>query len=536
MANDIRTQHTTADDAREHKLKVELFSAETHTFQFQDRKDRNDVKELVAKYIKKNNPTLSGGAATTSTAPPSIAFTCPPQSSLPSTPLPVVPTTSPQASARSGLSSKRKRVAAGSDGQVPLAEMDARKALLNKSKALQKLFKDLVVTGTIDEEEFWEVRKSELETATFQAGQKSGNLYVSLADIRPVEEDNTIAIKMTAEKVHSIFLQNPALLQAYNQNVPEKVSETDFWTRYFASKYFYRSRRVVGSVAELGNPDPIFDSLKEVLDIDANPDPRKTAYNAFNKLIDLSTTAEDHQENGNTPDVTMVAGKRKEFLPIIRKFNRISEDVLQQTLKDSDPRKKIDRSAKGLGSLYLKETELEELEAFKPTPIQPLAIQEDIYFDTQSALSHMASKGASNYQQSSDDFKTLIQSWTPKFPTEVASLKTDAVLRSATEAAKRRKQGYAVDQKPAINIYPQLIDRQNSTMELLRHFWGAFNRPNKMANAEKLAGALRTVPKVLGDFLKEHPEAPMATKLMESTISAVEKALWAYEHRGNTAL
>ena len=48
------------------------------------------------------------------------------------------------------------------------------------------------------------------------------------------------------------------------------------------------------------------------------------------ELVNLTTTMEDHTETGNAPDITMKAGKVKEALPLIRKFNRHSSLILAQ--------------------------------------------------------------------------------------------------------------------------------------------------------------------------------------------------------------
>ena len=53
-----------------------------------------------------------------------------------------------------------------------------------------------------------------------------------------------------------------------------------------------------------------------------------------NELVNLTTTVEDHYEAGNSPDITMKAGKVKEALPLIRKFNRHSSLILSQSTEN----------------------------------------------------------------------------------------------------------------------------------------------------------------------------------------------------------
>ena len=49
--------------------------------------------------------------------------------------------------------------------------------------------------------------------------------------------------------------------------------------------------------------------------------------------MDLTCTEQDHVETGNGPDSTMKPGRVTESLPLIRKFNRHSELILEGITK-----------------------------------------------------------------------------------------------------------------------------------------------------------------------------------------------------------
>ena len=83
-----------------------------------------------------------------------------------------------------------------------------------------------------------------------------------------------------------------------------------------------------------------------------------------NELVNLTTTMEDHYETGNAPDITMTAGKVKESLPLIRKFNRHSSLILSQ--KQTNP---IFSSTE-----LLNETRLDDLEKPPVKQYLPLSI------------------------------------------------------------------------------------------------------------------------------------------------------------------
>jgi hypothetical protein len=91
-----------------------------------------------------------------------------------------------------------------------------------------------------------------------------------------------------------------------------------------------------------------------VIFTDYNPTPKKLKYDSSNKLLDLSTTAEDHIDvsyfffvhgtsvlltnikTGNTPDVTMRPGSVRAALPLIRRLNRHSTVVLKPARYDHE--------------------------------------------------------------------------------------------------------------------------------------------------------------------------------------------------------
>ncbi|KAI8848363.1 hypothetical protein BC829DRAFT_394293 [Chytridium lagenaria] len=208
-------------------------------------------------------------------------------------------------------------------------DIQIRQSLLTKDKELAKLHKELVMSGIIGEEEFWINRKHLLVTQAFNLSQKKGTSSASLADVKPsVSEGSDLKYTLTPEIIHSIFIQYPSVQKAYSENVPGKVPEKDFWTKFFASKYFTRTR-LPGQTLEV---DDLFKRYLIEDEDDAQPIPKRQKKNVDNVLLDLSTTLEDHfSDYGNMPDSTMKAGSIRTSLPLIRRFNRHSEVVLKSS-------------------------------------------------------------------------------------------------------------------------------------------------------------------------------------------------------------
>jgi len=142
-----------------------------------------------------------------------------------------------------------------------------------KNPALLQLYKDLVITQVISADEFWSQH-----AARFMAKQKaqtqdigvSGAFLVRIfclerqkktscslfllvflnlqADIKPQTDGcNGLKYNLTADVIESIFKTYPAVKMKYMEHVPAKLSETEFWTKFFQSHYFHRDRIHAGS-------------------------------------------------------------------------------------------------------------------------------------------------------------------------------------------------------------------------------------------------------------------------------------------------
>ena len=105
-----------------------------------------------------------------------------------------------------------------------------------------------------------------------------------LVDPRPeAVEGGEIKIRITPQLVHDIFDEYPIVAKAYSDNVPNKVrsfrhplckpslnwliklTEEQFWKRYFQSKLFNAHRASIRSSAaqHVVKDDPIFDKYLE---------------------------------------------------------------------------------------------------------------------------------------------------------------------------------------------------------------------------------------------------------------------------------
>lgn len=98
-------------------------------------------------------------------------------------------------------------------------------------------------------EEFWAIHEKELTQSAGESATKQ-DLGISgafLSEIKPVTDGcNGFKYNLTAEIIESVFKAYPAVKKKYIESVPAKLSESEFWTKFFQSHYFHRDRVTTG--------------------------------------------------------------------------------------------------------------------------------------------------------------------------------------------------------------------------------------------------------------------------------------------------
>ncbi|KAI8802998.1 hypothetical protein BJ742DRAFT_830830 [Cladochytrium replicatum] len=391
-------------------------------------------------------------------------------------------------------------------------EIESRIALLKANKDLAKLHKELVGGKLINEEEFWESRKQELLNQTWQTKQKRGASSILVNIQASGNEDTNVTYTVTPELIYSIFVQYPAVREAYEQNVPDKIPQSEFWKRYFTSQYFHRTRTAGATTsgqAPGAEGDDLFAKYDYADQDDAAPIPKKLKIGPSTPLLDLSTTAENVPETfGNEPDVTMRAGRQTAAMKLIRSFNRHSEIVVKnkrseilskdRSTVEAEPAK-LQMNAEKFDELLLKETELEDLEIPEEPPRIPLQIKDPSkYFESQSSGNSTAHNGSSNGAYARQELRKLVSSWRPNLPAVAPSSKhSHEIVRQLNSSARKRKMKVVTSTNASFDS--QFAELHAYACELLRHLWSALTMlaasgasVERVAKADRMMHALAT--------------------------------------------
>ncbi|KAL7281728.1 hypothetical protein ACG7TL_005046 [Trametes sanguinea] len=423
----------------------------------------------------------------------------------------------------------------------PTSDFRLRKKVLLSNPELAQLHRELVMGGHISENEFWEGREHLLLAQAAAESQKKGKPG-QLVDPRPQTVDGEIKIVITPQLVHDIFEEFPIVAKAYNDNVPGKLSEEQFWSRYFQSKLFNSHRASIRSSAaqHVVKDDPIFDEYLEKEDDDIEP--RRLREERVDTFIDLAATSVDHEETGNEKDVTMQAGKQKAVLPLIRKFNEHSTRLLDTAL--GGPAVKRRRTESGDGRLA--QLDLEDLHDNQTSTGILLDMQDrQRYFDGRAVVTGdgAAAGPKVDFREALQQVKSSTQDWSAR----LAQLKIDKKAGDAALVSMTQNVASRLDVKMRKHDLPEGLFRQMTTCqtaanEFLRQFWLAIYPPpseaqmltvatpaQKAAKAAKMIAYLGKTHEKVEALVRTAPQEgvdPARIKVaMKPVLDAVDKAL-----------
>ncbi|BBG96235.1 BSD domain BTF2-like transcription factor [Prunus dulcis] len=129
-----------------------------------------------------------------------------------------------------------------------------------------KLHMQFVISGVLTESEFWATRKKLLDgDSRTKSKQRVGFRSSMILDTKPMTDGrmNKVTFNLTPEIKYQIFALKPAVHQAFLTLVPSKMTEKDFWTKYFRAEYLHSTRNAIAAAAEAAEDEELAIFLKE---------------------------------------------------------------------------------------------------------------------------------------------------------------------------------------------------------------------------------------------------------------------------------
>ncbi|CAG4987595.1 unnamed protein product [Colias eurytheme] len=131
-------------------------------------------------------------------------------------------------------------------------ELEMKSRLLSLHPILKHLYEDLVISKVINSEEYWNTPTLKHYTESTNIKQEAGVSGAFLADIQPQTDGcNGLKYNLTQDIIDAIFKTYPAVRKKHIDYVPNKMTEAEFWTKFFQSHYFHRDRIASSSSKDL---------------------------------------------------------------------------------------------------------------------------------------------------------------------------------------------------------------------------------------------------------------------------------------------
>lgn len=448
-----------------------------------------------------------------------------------------------------------------------LKNRQLQQKLLLEDKALRSVFTQSVIKFKLSPSIFWSSRVSQLRTYALTISQHRGP-YNVLSTIRPVAtSDNQVNVNVTRDTINEIFETYPVIRRAFNELVPVKLNEGEFWSRFFNSKLF---RRLRGDKINTANSrgDIVIDKY---LYVDAdfvekeerskNQPVRAAGENhAVNKFIDLLGNEDDNsQKLGLSPDMTMkfsdedggkasqrteVSHKNEnEMVILMKNMNKLSSKMV--TINSSE-----EKSEKQIYEEFEQELDIADLnEADELNYIElNLDIQAARHMHQEYNASH------STDTTTNEDLQGFLTS--SMFPASESSVdlrdtytaKVDDISKANHDITGLVKHNFRIfklmnnlkdtnqaagEQILTDEQVQELITFNITIMEFLLHFWNLFLNGGNPVQLKKLftnirncQATLKTMEKKLTDHITGHSQVQNNEKLREKLIKDLDNCIY----------
>ncbi|KAJ5606193.1 hypothetical protein N7510_008974 [Penicillium lagena] len=391
------------------------------------------------------------------------------------------------------------------------ADVELQQSLLKTDPTLKSMFMESLATKPDSlsaaqfMSQFWSTRLHLLRAHAIERGQTRGS-YNVLSTLKPRVEDNVTRLNISKEQIQLIFTQHPLVKRVYDDNVP-KLTEQQFWSRFFQSRLFKKLRGE--RISEADATDLVLDKYLRA-DEEAEPE-REAGIHGFLNLA--GNEVNNSQRRGNRPDLDMrPSGMDK--VPIIRTLNNLSEKIMANVAPaDGDP-----NAPAGLDEETWNQLQLQDLRGDEAQDRVTLNIRDQSQFFSQAQEEEQDRQFAQqDPNQILQALRTDIEHSLPLGGTtqlhklvdgddEDEEMEEVSASRKSTQEAfaqileavrERRTQTSEASASETYGLSQAMYDRLTLThatsTEFLHQFWQAFlsGNPDRAGEVTSLAESLR---------------------------------------------
>ncbi|TQV92557.1 hypothetical protein V2A60_009032 [Cordyceps javanica] len=431
------------------------------------------------------------------------------------------------------------------DDQQLKNDIELQRSLMKKDLRLNETYMDALSTKPESisvaafNSQFWSTRTNLLRAHAIESTQKKGP-YNVLSTVKPRTVDGEMKLNISVEQVQMIFAQHPLVKRIYNENVP-KLSEADFWSRFFLSRL---SKKLRGErVTENDTTDVIFD--KHDVNENLQNVQSKIMSQQVPHIIDLEANEENQGgfRSGNAKDVEM---RPRANIPIVRTLNSLSEKIMANVAPSDTPnddkaeyfRELALRDLRGDAEEHRIMLNVKEQNKFfakhDPAPSSNAKFfakqnTADVLLKMQTVFKRAAIDSVAGMDlQATINFDDGSDSEDEEPPRKKQSSSRHAIIGAEKDVLngifqqRSQKYGHASDASTPMGLPVQIVERctltHATTVEFLHQFWDAFlsGDPDRAGELQYLAESLKRsttrIYVVADDAAKERDESIRKTK------------------------